>query len=46
MPKLFLKVMASLIRKKESKITKMGLIAIIIEALIGVVKFNPSKKKS
>ena len=45
-PKLFLKVMDSLIIKKESKITKIGLIVITIAAFIGVVKFNPSKNKS
>ena len=45
-PNNFLIVIFSLIIIAEKIITNIGLTVIIIAALIGVVKFSPSKKNS
>ena len=43
---VFLNVIVSLRIKKDKRITNTGLTVITIEALIGVVKFNPSKNNN
>ena len=45
-PIIFLIVIFSFIKIAEIIITKTGLIVIIMAALIGVVRFNPSKKNN
>jgi len=44
-PISLLRFIFSFNKKEENKRTKMGPVVIIREALMGVVKFNPSKKR-
>ena len=45
-PIIFIKLIFSLINNAEITITRIGLVVIIIAALMGVVRFKPSKKNN